>query len=75
MNPFTVEVILKEREWELMENTRWRSRQPASHNGDSLPGLWPRIQIELGEMLIRLGRKIKDRHARPVELNCISCSK
>ena len=74
MNPFTVEVILKERERELMENIRWRSRQPAGHNSDSIGICYvggsdgegnPKDTrtAEQKDSLVTLIKEILDRHA------------
>jgi hypothetical protein len=71
MNPLLLEVILKEKRRELLEEAD-RQRLVAIYNADN-PGWRARFQIALGDALIRLGEKIKHRSTRPFAIDNDLC--
>jgi hypothetical protein len=71
MNPLLLEIILKEKRRELLEEAE-RQRLVALHNDDN-PGRRARLQLALGEFLIRLGEKIKRRSRRRLDLEKDLC--
>jgi hypothetical protein len=66
MNPLLLEVMLKEKRRDLLQEAD-RQRLLAIYNANN-PGLRARVELALGDVLIRLGEKIKRRYARPLEL-------
>ncbi len=66
MNPLLLEVMLKEKRRDLLQEAD-RQRLVAIYNANN-PGLRARVELALGDFLIRLGEKIKRRYARPLEL-------
>jgi hypothetical protein len=71
MNPLLLEIILKEKRRELLEEAE-RQRLVALHNDDN-PGRRARLQLALGEFLIRQGEKIKRRSRRRLDLEKDLC--
>lgn len=69
MNPLLFEVILKEKHRDLLEEAE-RQRLVALYNADNADniGQWAELQHALGDFLIRLGEKLKDRSTRPLGL-------
>jgi len=66
MNPLLLEIMLKEKRRDLLEEAD-RQRLVAIYN-DNNPNWRARFQIALGDVLIRLGEKIKRRNIRPLDL-------
>jgi hypothetical protein len=71
MNPLLLEIMLKEKRRELLEEAA-RQRLIAIYNADN-PGWWARSQVVLGDFLIRLGEKMKARYSRPLTLDNDIC--
>ena len=71
MNPLLLEIMLKEKRRELLEEAA-RQRLVAIYNADN-PGWWARSQLVLGDFLIRLGKKMKARYSRPLALDNDIC--
>jgi hypothetical protein len=66
MNPLLFDVMLKEKRRDLLEEAE-RQRLVAIYNADN-PGRRAELQRALGDFLIRLGEKLKDRATRPLGL-------
>lgn len=71
MNPLLLEIMLKEKRRELLEEAE-RQRLVAIYNADN-PGWRARSQLVLGDFLIRLGEKMKARYSRPLALDNDIC--
>jgi hypothetical protein len=67
MNPLLLEVMLKEKRRDMLEEAK-RQRLVAIYNNDN-PGRRARFQLALGDFLIRLGEKLKRRYTRPLNPN------
>ncbi len=66
MNPLLLDVLLKEKRREMLEEAN-RQRLVAIYNAGH-PGFRARFQLALGDFLIQLGEKIKRRYARPLKM-------
>jgi len=66
MNPLLLEVMLKEKRRELLQESQ-RQRMVALYNANN-PGWSTKSQIALGNFLIRLGKKIKHRCTRSLDM-------
>ena len=66
MNPLLLELALKEKRREMLDEAG-RQRLVAIYNANN-PGFRARFQLALGDVLIRLGEKLKSRYARPLDL-------
>ncbi len=71
MNPLLLELTLKEKRRDLLEEAG-RQRLIALYNADN-PGWRTKFQLALGDVLIRLGERLKRRHTRPVDLGDDLC--
>jgi hypothetical protein len=65
MNPLFLDVMLKEKRRDLLQEAD-RQRLVAIYNANN-PGLRARFELALGNLLIRLGKRIKRRYALPLE--------
>ena len=61
MNPLLLELALKEKRREMLDEAG-RQRLIAIYNANN-PGFRARYQLALGDLLIRLGEKLKSRYA------------
>jgi hypothetical protein len=73
MNPLLLEVMLKEKRRDMLEEAK-RQRLVAIYNNDN-PGRRARFQLALGDFLIRLGKKLKRRYTRPLNPDDDLCRK
>ena len=71
MNPLLLEVILKEKRRDLLDEAD-RQRLIAIYNANN-PGQREKFRIALGHLLIRLGEKIQGRNRRPLDLENDLC--
>lgn len=71
MNPLLMELTLKEKRRDLLDEAR-RQRLIAIYNAYN-PSWRAMFQLALGNFLIRLGEKLKRRYARPLKLNDDLC--
>lgn len=71
MNPLILEVIIKEKRQDMLQEAE-RQQLLAIYHANN-PGWRARIQLGLGNFLIRLGEKLKSRYTRPLDLNDDLC--
>jgi hypothetical protein len=72
MNPLILEVMIKEKHRDMLQEAK-RQQLLAIYNANT-PGWRARIQLGLGNFLIRLGKKIRRRYTRPLDLHDDLCS-
>ena len=70
MNPLMIELLVAERSEEIrreVQRLHLIAQYEAHRSGaDSRPALWTRFSVALGELLIRLGERIKSRYANKI---------
>lgn len=71
MNPLFLELQIREKKREMLEESE-RRRLLAAYNLNS-PGPWAKVQLLLGELLIRLGEKMKRRYTQQPDMGHDLC--
>ena len=71
MNPLILEEMIKEKRREFLQEAD-RQRLLAIYNANN-PGIRARFELALGDFLIRLGKKIKRRYVKPLDLDKDLC--
>lgn len=65
MNPLILEVIIKEKRQDMLQEAE-RQQLLAIYDANN-PDWRARIQLGLGNFLIRLGKKLKSRYPQPLD--------